>query len=242
MTYTEHSSILTFDKARLWPVGHGYSARTGEPGAVIVHATHGRRGTSLRNEALFLVNSPDVSAHYLIGRAGEVLPILDPRWCAWHAGQVRPGWSNNESIGIELHAAASEPITPAQRAALADLLTRALLPRYGIPLARVETHRAVALPRGRKSDPGGWPQPDFLAWRASLAAPLTTRYRCRYTAYVRAEPTLRAPRVETLLRESLVEVSAVVAGERIEHASYGTSSEWADVGYGYIWLPQLEAL
>lgn len=40
--------------------------------------------------------------------------------------------------------------------------------RFGIPPALLETHRAIALPKGRKSDPEGFSDADFAAWRAGL--------------------------------------------------------------------------
>jgi hypothetical protein len=167
----------SYRKDRLHPPGHGYgravranvytAARAAPPTSIIVHATHGRAGSATASEAAFLRDSADVSAHYLIGRDGALYRILPDDAVAWHAGTVAPGYTNEQSIGIELHAAATEPITPAQRARLADTL-RALMARYHISPAQIATHRAAALPPGRKSDPATWQESDFRTWVAAL--------------------------------------------------------------------------
>lgn len=151
------------------PVGHGYSRRPAGARvlSVVVHATHGAPGSRFENEAAFLRDSASVSAHYLIGRQGQTALIVAEALCAWHAGQSLVGYHNETSVGIELHAAATEPITAAQRDALAELV-RGLMARYSLPRWRVRTHRDIARPKGRKSDPGLWPEGQFAAWRAAL--------------------------------------------------------------------------
>jgi hypothetical protein len=47
-----------------------------------------------------------------------------------------------------------------------------LIDLYGIPKAMIETHRAIALPHGRKVDPSDWSNADFYAWRESLYTPV----------------------------------------------------------------------
>lgn len=155
----------TYRKDLTRPLRAGYDHRPAgrRPSSVVVHATHGRPGSSFAAEAAFLRNSPDVSAHYLIGRDGQIAMILPPAERAWHAGVAQEGWGNSDSIGVELHAAASEPILPAQKQALAELLT-ALCRDYSIPRDKIASHRAVALPKGRKSDPGQWSDADLAAW------------------------------------------------------------------------------
>ena len=79
------------------------------------------------------------------------------------AGDALPAFTNPHSIGIELHAAITEPITGAQKQALAELL-RDLAARWRIAAPLIDSHRAVALPKGRKSDPATWPQAELRAW------------------------------------------------------------------------------
>jgi hypothetical protein len=113
--------------------------------------------------------------------------------------------------------------------------------RYRIPASNIETHRAAALPKGRKSDPATWSQLDFAAWRQTLGA-ATSRYRLRYSAWVRKEPRLKSPRVGDLLRGAEFDAT-VVRGDRVAHAALGDSDEWlALANGGYVWSRQAEAL
>ena len=162
----------TYRKDPKYGSGHGYGRQTAagwtglriaNPTSVIIHATHGRAGSRSAAEAAFLRDSPDVSAHYLVGRLGEVYRILPDTFVAWHAGECLPAFTNPHSIGIELHAAVTEPITGAQKQALAGLL-RQLVAQWHIPAPLIDSHRAVALPPGRKSDPATWPQAELRAW------------------------------------------------------------------------------
>lgn len=167
----------TYNKAARYPLpappalGHGYEARKQPPSSVVVHTTNNaNKGTAFAGEADFLFNSPDVSAHYLIGKDGRIVQFLDPRtYAAWHAGSAIGPWLNQYSIGIELHVSLGERPTQAQRDATAWLCGR-LMAEYGFASDRIETHRYVATPVGRKSDPEGWPNAEFYQWRAMLIA------------------------------------------------------------------------
>ena len=70
---------------------------------IIIHYT----GMQSERESLKRLTSlkSKVSAHYLIGRNGRTLNLVEPRYVAWHAGKSM--WKKNEnlnknSIGIEL--------------------------------------------------------------------------------------------------------------------------------------------
>ncbi|HEY8603973.1 N-acetylmuramoyl-L-alanine amidase [Tsuneonella suprasediminis] len=100
----------------------------------------------------------EVSAHYLISEAGEVVRLVPEEQRAWHAGQSY--WRghrdvNSASIGIELdhpgHALGYRPFSDAQIDALVPLLAR-IVKRYDIPRANVVAHSDVA--PARKVDPG----------------------------------------------------------------------------------------
>lgn len=94
-----------------------------------------------------------VSAHYLIGRSGEVIQLVDERQRAWHAGASRWGMLtdlNSASIGIELDNNGEEPFPDVQIESLL-LLLRDLRERHRIPAANVIGHGDIA-PR-RKIDP-----------------------------------------------------------------------------------------
>lgn len=162
----------SYQKA-LRPLGCGYDRRPNgqTPSSIIIHSTNGRAGSSLDGEARYLRDSDAVGAHYLVGKGGEIIEILPPILRAWHAGSALAAYLNSRSIGVEAHHAIGEAWTPAQRAALRWLCRDELMPRYGIAASRVDTHRAVALPQGRKVDPSDWIDHDFYAWRATLGAP-----------------------------------------------------------------------
>ncbi|MDR2366177.1 MAG: N-acetylmuramoyl-L-alanine amidase [Zoogloeaceae bacterium] len=95
-----------------------------------------------------------VSSHYLIGRDGRVLQLVDENERAWHAGASM--WSgqtdmNSASIGIELDNTGNEPFPPPQIDALIALLSD-IRRRHAIPRANVLGHADIA--PARKNDPG----------------------------------------------------------------------------------------
>jgi hypothetical protein len=188
----------TYPKAHR-PIGSGYDRRVkGATGRrALIHTTNGRRGSSLRGEALYLLNSDAVGAHFLVGKRGEIIELLDARiYRAWHAGVTLLGWGNNDTTGIECHHAVGEAWTPEQR----DALTWLVKDHLQIAPADIETHRAVALPKGRKVDPSDWSDADFYAWRAALAGQrylpqpaLLATYLVTTDVNVREAPTTRKP-------------------------------------------------
>ncbi|MCB1955182.1 MAG: N-acetylmuramoyl-L-alanine amidase [Rhodocyclaceae bacterium] len=102
----------------------------------------------------------EVSAHYLVGRDGRIVQLVDETRRAWHAGASF--WAGNRdvnsaSIGIELDNNGHEPFPERQIVALLALLGD-LRERYAIPAENIVGHSDVAL--GRKVDPG----PQF-PWR-----------------------------------------------------------------------------
>lgn len=97
-----------------------------------------------------------VSAHYVIGRQGALYRLVSEEKRAWHAGVSalpeafgRRAGVNDFSIGIEI--IGSEDFTDIQYEALAKLTAEL---RLRFPLRYVLGHEDVALPKGRKSDPG----------------------------------------------------------------------------------------
>lgn len=112
--------------------------------------------------------SAEVSAHYLITDAGEVIGLVPEDKRAWHAGKsVWRGIDdvNSASIGIELdhpgHGSGTQGYSEAQIDALVVLL-RGIVARHAIKLDNVVGHSDVA--PERKVDPG-----EFFPW-ARLAA------------------------------------------------------------------------
>lgn len=96
----------------------------------------------------------EVSAHWLIGRDGAVVPLVAEDRRAWHAGAGSWGGRedvNSRSIGIELDNPGDRPFPAPQMAALEPLLA-GILARWSIPPEGVIAHSDMA--PARKTDPG----------------------------------------------------------------------------------------
>lgn len=133
------------------------------PDLVVIHHT----GSDSVQEALAVLTAAPrkVSAHYLIGRDGRILQLVDERKRAWHAGVSWWGGVrdvNSLSIGVELDNNGNEPFPDAQISALLVLLAN-LGERYRIPVANYVGHADVA--PGRKVDPSVWFPWEALARR-----------------------------------------------------------------------------
>jgi N-acetylmuramoyl-L-alanine amidase len=133
-----------------WQPSPNFNER--RPDHVVIHYT----GADHAADALRMLTSPQarVSAHYLVGRDGTIVQLVDERQRAWHAGVSAWGSSfdvNSSSIGIELDNNGREPYPPLQIDALLSLLAD-LRQRYRLPAANFLGHSDVA-PR-RKIDPG----------------------------------------------------------------------------------------
>lgn len=161
--------------------GHGYGRKaiTGAwvvermllPSSLIVHSTNNpAKNTKIWNECTFIRDSPDISCHDVIGKDGTIYVILPASMVAWHAGEALPNFLNARSIGIELHISVGETPTQAQLDSLVWRI-RQYIKAYKLVAADIDTHRAVALPHGRKSDPEGWPDAEFYVWRDALFMP-----------------------------------------------------------------------
>ena len=122
-----------------------------KPNFVVIHHT----SDNTVEQALRTLANParSVSAHYLIGRDGTIIQLVDERARAWHVGASKWGADtdlNSASLGIELDNNGREPFSEAQISALLRLLAD-IRDRYHIPVANFLGHADVA-PR-RKVDP-----------------------------------------------------------------------------------------
>lgn len=119
---------------------------------IIVH--HTASGNATLNSILrFFRLSNAVSIHYVVGREGEIVQMVDENNVAWHCGKSEwKGFTdiNNCSIGIEV-LSDGKSYTDAQRLAVKELCLD-IMERNNIIRFRVLRHADVALPRGRKSD------------------------------------------------------------------------------------------
>lgn len=106
-----------------------------------------------------------VAAHFFIRRGGELLQFVACQNAAWHAGES--AWRgraqcNDFSIGVELEGTDKTPFAAPQYKTLFALLA-ALAAQY--PKLQIAGHSHIALPAGRKTDPG-----EHFNWDAVFAA------------------------------------------------------------------------
>jgi AmpD protein len=95
-----------------------------------------------------------VSAHFFIRRDGELIQFVPCARRAWHAGQSE--WRgrsrcNDFSVGVELEGTDDSAFTDRQYAVLARL-AESLKRAY--PIVDIVGHSDIAMPPGRKTDPG----------------------------------------------------------------------------------------
>lgn len=117
------------------------------------------------------VEGKELSAHFLIDRAGRVTQFVETGRVAYHAGASRwrgRGDCNDFSIGIELIGDAAHDFTARQYATLARLCRDLMRERPEITPRRIVGHGQIAIPRGRKTDPG--PRFDWRRLHREIAA------------------------------------------------------------------------
>lgn len=114
-----------------------------------------------------------VSAHFVISRGGEIIRLVDPSTHqAWHAGCSRwYNWKtrqfrdhcNQFMLGIELIGDGMKFNFTKEQYYSLDLVCRHLMEEYNIkPISAIVGHDLIALPDGRKKDPGVYFDWDFF--------------------------------------------------------------------------------
>jgi N-acetyl-anhydromuramyl-L-alanine amidase AmpD len=112
-----------------------------KPEAIVLHIM---AGTLPGTDAWFLNPASQVSAHYGIGKNGEIHQYVNEQDTAWHAGRVdAPTWKgikvginpNLYTIGIEHEGQADDVWPEAQKEASAALI-REICKRWEIPIDR----------------------------------------------------------------------------------------------------------
>ncbi len=232
--------------------------------SIIVHTTNGKKGSTLAAEARYICDSRDISANYLIGKRGEIIQFLDPRfYIAYHAGCVKSTrYSNFYAIGIEMHNTPSEGHITVDMKQSLDWLVRKLLNDFPtIGYEYVETHRNVAVfcpdhilagRLGRKIDPSGFNDAEFYLWRNTLRAPHTITYRVTNPrgVNIRQSPQVNDSNIAGTLEYNDVFVSDVTKldenGETINgsnlwaHILQGTSNGKPVDQLGFVHLSNLK--
>ncbi|UKJ08026.1 N-acetylmuramoyl-L-alanine amidase [Solitalea lacus] len=122
-----------------------------KPNFVILH--HTAQDSLKQTLKTFTLTKTQVSAHYVVGRNGKVVHMLNDYLRAWHAGNSKWGTCtdiNSNSIGIELDNNGKEAFTDAQINSLLFLLGK-LKKDYNIPATNFIGHADIA--PTRKPDP-----------------------------------------------------------------------------------------
>lgn len=136
-------------------VVHGISLPPGQYGGPEIEALFTNTLDAAAHPYFSEISHLEVSAHFLIRRAGEVVQFVSTDERAWHAGAS--SWKGREqcndfSIGIELEGCDKEAYTDPQYGALNKLLG-ALTKQYpDIRHDAIVGHSDIA--PGRKTDPG----------------------------------------------------------------------------------------
>lgn len=236
---------------------HKRRGRAGRrPEAVVVHLMDGTlRGT----DEWFQDAASRVSAHYGVGRAGQVHQYVLEADTAFHAGRVyQPTWSgirtgvspNLYTVGIEhegrLGDAWPEAMMEASAALIADVCRRWSIPidrahvvghreiyaRKACPGDRVDLDRLVRMARAVSGlgDPAD--APPLYNFVAS-AEPVTTRVRLN----VRAAPTSQAARLRTERQGAVLGTSGWTSnGETVSG-----NAHWYRLADGWVWAGGTQA-
>lgn len=112
------------------------SSRNGTPiDTLVLHNTDGTFDSCV---SWFRQTQSQVSAHYVVGRKGQICQMVEDRNCAWHAGGRT---ANRRSIGIEIEAHKNaKGLTEAQKSALVRLC-KWIIAEYSIELSDIHPHR-----------------------------------------------------------------------------------------------------
>lgn len=198
----------------------------------MVHTTNGNQGSTLEQEERFLLTNvkrdslgrwASVSAHYLLGKQGQTIQLLNPDlYVAIHTGATWPGKSNAYALGVEMHYTPAEERFPARTwKALTDL-------KLLYPLLLPITHREAAIPPGRKKDPSGISNQQFHYWKTNHTKP--TKIITAIDANIRQQPTRKSPIVQTVDSEEFM-----VYGNPVEGEYVGANNQWWYLnGIGYV--------
>ncbi|MFD2743059.1 MULTISPECIES: N-acetylmuramoyl-L-alanine amidase [Sphingobacterium] len=146
-----------------------------KPQFVMIH--HTSQNSIAQTIRTFQLAHTQVSSHYVIGRDGQVVQMLNDYQRAWHAGAGKWGNitdMNSVSIGIELDNNGSEPFPDLQINALLILLNN-LKSKYRIPQTNFIGHSDYA--PGRKDDPS-----TYFPWETLADRGFGIWYNANYLA------------------------------------------------------------
>ena len=213
------------------------------PEAIVVHIIVGSLGSADQH-----FHDPDaqVSAHYGVGKSGEVHQYVDESDTAFHAGiVVRPTWKlikpevspNYYTIGIEHEGMPGrDDAWPQTQLSTSAALIGEVACRWSIPLDRdhIIGHREI---RSSKTCPGDWINlDDLIALVADAGSTdVSTPTSVRVLTDVRlraAQPSTLSPVVRVLPAGTQVAVSGFTSDGEVVN---GNSVWYSDLDGNYFW-------
>lgn len=186
--------------------------------------------------------------HYVVFTDGQV-GVCNDLVQLWHCGNAI---GNASSISTHVMLGRGQKLSTVQREALYALWDM-LRAEHAIPRHAVYGHCEWPRHTGpARPSPIFAPLPlqstcpertlhrDLAAYRArDDDAPAGELYRALEAAWVRPSSDTEGAKVGELAAGQVVRVRRVVTGELVTHRRLGTSDEWGDLGYGFVWLNQL---
>lgn len=197
---------------------------------VILHTTNGEKDSKFSNELNYLLKSPNVSTHYLVGKDGYIVEILPIDLRAWHAGVVdKPENNSNSTIGIEMHYTLGEQVSKIQKDTTKDLIRD--LQRRTI-VTDIRMHRTVARPIGRKIDPSNFTNNEFALWREEVLA-LRIKKLIKAKSIVYTSPDYDHP-IASHINDERVKNGIVIHDYVIEVMRVSDLWYWITSGIGFV--------
>jgi hypothetical protein len=187
----EYPGALAFKPAA--SVNYRAVSGTRDINRIVIHITAG--GLNYENTVSWFQNPHqtnakgkpiNVSAHYVVGRKGEVVQMVNNNNIAWHASRA-----NGDSIGIEHNATTKADPTDDQYAASAALV-QWLAGQFNIPLDRdhIKGHKEVS-PQDNHECPGkGW---DWDKYMGLVTAGSSSNASAQEESLAFQTPSVRLP-------------------------------------------------
>jgi hypothetical protein len=209
-----------------------------KPEAIVVHIAVG----SLRSvDSQFNNASSRVSAHYCVGKAGEIHQYVHETDTAFHAGTVvSPSWPllkpkvnpNFYTIGIEHEGFPDDEWPDPQLAASAALIGE-IAQRWNIPLDPLHVIRHHQI-RASKTCPGNFVTIEKILARVPPPASASPARLVRTitTLNLRAgKPSVKAPVVRSVAANTTISASGVQAGDEVN----GNANWYSDGAGNFFW-------
>jgi N-acetylmuramoyl-L-alanine amidase len=214
------------------------------PAAIVIHISE---GTLASADAWFSNDAAKVSAHYCVGRSGEVHQYVSEEDTAYHAGTpVNPTWRllrprvnpNFYTIGIEHEGRAQDQWPDPQYATSAELVAE-IARRWSIPIDadHIVMHREI---RGNKTCPG------YIFSRKKLLSliPPAVPAESGKTVMVITQANLRADQpnrssgIRAVLNQGTsVPIASVAVGESVD----GNATWYCLQDGGFLWAGATDA-